>query len=79
MSDRRVGSSNARNVLLSAASASRCSTLTRPVTLNAKAAASVAAVRTWVPISSRRRFTRSARTPPKSWKTTSGTPWARPR
>lgn len=77
--DIRVGSSKARKVLLSAARARRCSTRISPSADSAKAASRVAVVSTWVARSRRSRFTRSASTPPQSWKTTSGTPWASPR
>ncbi len=77
--DIRVGSSKARKVLLSAARARRCSTRISENAASAKAASRVAVVSTCVASSRRSRFTRSASTPPQSWKTTSGTPWASPR
>ena len=77
--DMRVGSSKARKVLLSAARARRCSTRIAPSAESAKAASRVSVVSTCVASSRRSRFTRSASTPPQSWKTTSGTPWASPR
>jgi MFS family permease len=79
MSAMRLGSSNARKVLPSAASTSRWGTRTSPMTVNVKATISVAEVMIVVPRSRRRRLVRSARTPARSWKTTSGAPWARPR
>ena len=79
MSESRLGSSKARNALLSAASASRWPTRATPSTVRTKAIVSVSAVRSWVPISRRSRFVRSASTPPKGWKSTIGAPWARPR
>ena len=79
MSAMRLGSSKARKALLNAASTSRCSRLASPKSVRAKAADSVSAISVCVATRSRRRLMRSARTPPKSWKRTSGTPCARPR
>ena len=75
----RLGSSNARKTLLAAASASRCSTRARPMTASPNAAVSASDVMICVTIKRRRRFTRSASTPPTSWKRSSGRPWASPR
>src|SRR2546425_5314359 len=66
----RLGSSNARKVLLNAASTSRCGARTSPSTVKMKARIRVAEVMIVVPIRSRRRLMRSARTPASSWKTT---------
>ena len=77
--DSRLGSSNARKTLVSAASTSSGVTLTLPASVSANAVPSASAVRSWVPIKRRRRFTRSASTPPQSWNTIIGMPWARPR
>jgi len=78
-SDMRLGSSKARNTQLSAASVSRCATPTRPEAVSANATVSVSVIITCVAITRRRRLTRSASTPPKSWKTINGTPCASPR
>ena len=75
----RLGSSNARKEPLSAAMMSRCSTRASPRTVRTKAAVSVSAIAICVTSKSRSRLMRSARTPPQSWKRTSGTPWASPR
>ncbi len=75
----RLGSSNARKVLLSTARARSHSTRRTPAAASANAASSAVVVRVWVTSSRRRRLTRSASTPPHSWNTTSGMPWARPR